>query len=280
MKIFKSFLLCISSVMFFSCEGVQHYYNVSDVVEKSEARKYYEEKIHNAITVNDYKNGKYLVSFFDKTGSSHNFLTGASETKNVYYAELNAVSYTLNIRKYCPSVAASGLIYFEEKNFSFTMLDYYGENRESTGKISFQMIDEEKEGATDFITEDASLTGNILNVNEEKAVFDSLVKEIVENLKLQDIFNDESVQPIKKEVNEKECRICWRSKSGAYPNSYYTTLQVDVPTFTYNNESGSLYFYILQYDIGSDSLVSIEGAIYYGEKTKFIYKDYNGKLKD
>ena len=281
MKLFKSiFLLFISCAMFFSCEGTQHYYNVADIVEKSEAREYYEEKLYNVITANDYKNGKYLVSFFDKTGSTNRLLPAASEVKTTYVSNLNAWYYIVNISKRCPAVNASGLIYFEVKNFSFTMFDYYGENKLSTGKFSFQMVDEEKEGVTEFITEDASLTGNILTVNEEKTIFDPLVKMIVDSVKSQDIFNDKSAQPIKKSVGETECNVCWVSRSGAYENSDYTTLQVDVPKFVYNDKNGSLYFYILQYNIGSVSLVSIEGAIYYGNKKKFIYKDYDGKLKD
>lgn len=281
MKLFKSiFLLFISCAMFFSCEGTQHYYNVADIVEKSEAREYYEEKLHNVITANDYKNGKYLVSIFDKTGSTNSLLTAASEVKIRDYTDLKAFSRTVNISKYCPTVSASGLIYFEEKNFSFTMLDYYGENKSSTGKFSFQMVDEEKEGVIEFITEDASLTGNILTVNEEKTIFDPLVKMIVDSVKSQDIFNDKSVQPIKKSVGETEYNVCWVSRNGVHENSDYTTLQVDVPKFVYNDKNGSLYFYILQYNIESVSLVSIEGVIYYGNKKKFIYKDYDGKLKD
>lgn len=282
MKLFKSiFLLFISCAMFFSCEGTQHYYNVADIVEKSEAREYYEEKLHNVITANDYKNGKYLVSVFDKTSSTNSLLTDDFEVKIRDYTDLKAFSRTVeNISKYCPAVSASGLIYFEKKNFSFTMLDYYGENKLSTGKFSFQMVDEEKEGVIEFITEDASLTGNILTVNEEKTIFDPLVKMIVDSVKSQDIFNDKSVQPIKKSVGETEYNVCWVSRNGVHENSDYTTLQVDVPKFVYNDKNGSLYFYILQYNIGSVSLVSIEGAIYYGSKKKFIYKDYDGKLKD
>lgn len=280
MKLFKSiFLLFISCAMFFSCEGTQHYYNVADIVEKSEAREYYEKKLHNVITVNDYKNGKYLVSVFDKTSSTKRLLPADLEVKISYYTDLK-VSSIVNITKYCPVVSASGLIYFEVKNFSFTMFEYYGENKSPTGKFSFQMVDEEKEGVTEFITEDASLTGNILTINEEKTIFDPLVKMIVDSVKLQDIFNDKSAQPIKKSVGGIECNVCWVSRSGVHKNSDYTTLQVDVPKFVYNDKNGSLYFYILQYNIGSDSLVSIEGAIYYGSKKKFIYKDYDGKLKD
>lgn len=55
-------------------------------------------------------------------------------------------------------------------------------------------------------------------------------------------------------------------------------------------KNGSLYFYILQYSIKAIDkdgnkievmeLVTVEGAIIYGNKRKFIYKDYDGKLKD
>lgn len=280
MKLFKSLLLYISCVLFFSCESSEHYYRIADVVEKSNACEYYEEKIHDVITVNDYKNGKYMVSILDGTGTTNNFLTAASTIKTKDYPDLKVALHTINITKFCPFTNASGLISSKKKNFSFTMISYYGENKEPTGKISFQMVDEEKQDVPNFITEDASLTGNILTVAEEKTVFDPLVKEIVEYLKSQNIFDDKSVQPIKKNVNDKECRISWVSSEGAYKNSDYTTLQVDVPKFVYNNKSGSLYFYILQYNIGSSSLVSIEGAIYYGNKMKFIYKDYDGKLKD
>lgn len=281
MKLFKSLLLYISCVLFFSCESSEHYYRIADVVEKSNAREYYEEKIHDVITVNDYKNGKYMVSILDGTGATNDFLTAASmNTKE--NPDLQAISYKINnISKYCPATDASGLIYFDEKKFSFTMLDYYGDDKKPTGRFSFQMVDEEKQDVPNFITEDASLTGNILTVAEEKTVFDPLVKEIVEYLKSQNIFDDKSVQPIKKNVNDKECRISWVSRAGAYENSDYTTLQVDVPKFICNDKSGSLYFYILQYNIiGSTSLVSVEGAICYGDKMKFIYKDYDGKLKD
>lgn len=280
MKILKKlFLLCIPCMMFFSCESFEQRYVLSEVVPKSDACKYYEEKNYNILTVNDYKNGKYMVAPLDGSSSSYSFLTkilDSSEKENG-----NSKLYNYTVDKICPITFASGSIGVEEKRFSFTMLDYCGDDKKSTGKYSFKMVAEENSDVNNFITEDGSDTGNILSLTDEKRIFDPLVKSIVDSLKEQDIFNDKSAQPIAKKISGIDYSVYWVSGAGANEGSHYTTLKVDVPKFDYDGKSGSLYFYILQFDLsGSSSLVSVEGAIIYGEKKKFIYKDYDGKLKD
>ncbi len=279
MKILKKlFLLCIPSMMFFSCESSEQHYVLSDVISKSEARKYYEDKLHGIVTVNDYKEGKYILDALNNRNST-NLLIGASNPiikdndKDKYY-------FYETIIKKCPVTNSSGVIYFEDKNFSFSMIETFGDDGNPTGKYLFMMVDEEDAEVNDFITEDASLSGDILTIKQEKEIFNPLVKKITESLKEQDIFNDKSAQPISKNIDEIDCEIYWVSGSGAYENSHYTMLQVDVPEFKYGDKNGSLYFYILQYDIGGDLYVTVEGAIIYGNKRKFIYKDFDGKLKD
>lgn len=276
----KLFLLCIPCMMFFSCESSEQRYVLSDVISKSEARKYYEEKIHGILTVNDYKNGKYLVAGLDSSSPTSILIEAMSEIKEASSEKGKMYSVdTVSVK--CPVMHSSGVIYFEPKRFSFVMLDYLGDDGEPTGKYSFQMVDEENAEVNNFITEDASFTGDILTIKQEKEIFDDLlVKTIVEELKEQDIFNDKSAQPIKKSIDGVDCKISWVSRSGAYENSHYTMLQVDVLQFIHEGKNGSLYFYILQYDIGGDLYVTVEGAIIYGNKRKFIYKDYDGKLKD
>ena len=143
-----------------------------------------------------------------------------------------------------------------------------------------------------FITEDASFSGDILTIKQEKEIFDLWVKKITASLKEQDIFNDKSAQPIKKSIDDVDCKISWNQQDGniifnSYDNELYSikssgilALQVDVQQFIHEGKSGSLYFYILQYDIADDWYISVEGAFCYDGKKKFIYKDYDGKLKD
>ena len=284
MKILKKlFLLCIPCMMFFSCESSEQRYVLSDVISKSEARKYYEDKLHGIITANDYKNGKYMVAALDGSSPGYNLLTSLSDLMTGKIEDLGANQYQCDtVTKYCPAIDASGLIYLQEKKFSFTLLEYLADDGATpTGKYSFKMVAEENAEVNNFITEDASFTGDILTIKQEKEIFDDLlVKTIVEELKEQDIFNDKSAQPIKKSIDGVDCKISWVSRSGAYENSHYTMLQVDVLQFIHEGKNGSLYFYILQYDIGGDLYVTVEGAIIYGNKRKFIYKDYDGKLKD
>ena len=281
MKILKKlFLLCIPCMMFFSCESSEQRYVLSDVISKSEARKYYEDKLHGIITANDYKNGKYMVAALDGSSPGNSLLIGfAKEHK------LDVVS------KYCPAIDASGLIYLQEKKFSFTLLEYLADDEKTpTGKYSFRMVAEENADVKNFITEDASFTGDILTIKQEKEIFDSLVKTIVEELKEQDIFNKKSDKPESKsltldKVAGTEYNGAWSWCNGSYENSDYVTLQIDIPQFKYKEKNGSLYFYILQYNLFQNtddafSLVSVEGAFCYDGKKKFIYKDYDGKLKD
>ena len=281
----KLFLLCIPCVMFFSCESTEHRYVLSENVQKSEAREYYEEKLHGIVTVNDYKEGKYMVVALDESNSSSNFLVAYSELKdrNIGFAKEHKLDV---VSKYCPAIDASGLIYLQEKKFSFTLLEYLADDKKTpTGKYSFRMVAEENADVKNFITEDASFTGDILTIKQEKEIFDSLVKTIVEELKDQDIFNKKSDKPESKsltldKVAGTEYNGAWSWCNGSYENSDYVTLQIDIPQFKYKEKNGSLYFYILQYDIGGDLYVTVEGAIIYGNKRKFIYKDYDGKLKD
>ena len=142
------------------------------------------------------------------------------------------------------------------------------------------MVAEENAEVNNFITEDASFTGDILSLTDEKKnIFDPMVKKIVDELKEQDIFNDKSAQPLSKNIEGMDCKIfCNYNKQGAYENSEYLTLRVDVPYLM--DKNGSLYFYILQYNLDGYSYVTVEGAIIYGNKKKFIYKDFGGKLKD
>ena len=166
--------------------------------------------------------------------------------------------------------------------------DLADDKKTPTGKYSFKMVAEENADVNNFITEDASLTGDILSLSDEKNIFDPLVKKITESLKEQDIFNDKSAQPISKNIDGIACEIYWDSLVD--DDFDYTTLQVDIPQFKYKEKNGSLYFYILQYSIKAIDkdgnkievmeLVTVEGAIIYGNKRKFIYKDYDGKLKD
>ena len=285
MKILKKlFLLCIPCMMFFSCESSEQRYVLSDVISKSEARKYYEDKLHGIITVNDYKNGKYLVAGLDSSSPTSILIEAMSEIKEASFEKGKMYSVdTVSVK--CPVMHSSGVIYFEPKRFSFVMLDYLGDDGEPTGKYSFQMVDEENAEVNNFITEDASFTGDILTIKQEKEIFDSLVKTIVEELKDQDIFNKKSDKPESKsltldKVAGTEYNGAWSWCNGSYENSDYVTLQIDIPQFKYKEKNGSLYFYILQYDIGGDLYVTVEGAIIYGNKRKFIYKDYDGKLKD
>lgn len=284
MKILKKlFLLCIPCVMFFSCESTEHRYVLSENVQKSEAREYYEDKIHSVMDVNDYKNGKYMVAALDGSSSGYNFLTSLSDLVTGKIKDLGANQYQCDtVTKYCPAIDASGLIYLQEKKFSFTLLEYLADDGEPTGKYSFQMVDEENAEVNNFITEDASFTGDILSLTDEKTIFDPLVKKIVDKLKEQDIFNDKSAQPLSKNIDGIDCKVFgnYREQVAYYENSEYLTLRVDVPHFDYNGKSGSLYFYILHYNVGIDSYVTVEGAIIYGNKKKFIYKDFDGKLKD
>lgn len=288
MKILKKlFLLCIPCMMFFSCESSEQRYVLSDVISKSEARKYYEDKLHGIITANDYKNGKYMVAALDESSPGNSLLIGYDSLEGKLID--GAVVFPYIVTKFCPVTSPSGRIYFEDKKFSFTFIDYYsGEGKESTGKYSFKMVAEENADVNNFITEDASLTGDILSLSDEKEIFDPLVKKIVDILKEQDIFNDTSAQPISKNIDGIACEIYWDSLVD--DDFDYTTLQVDIPQFKYKEKNGSLYFYILQYSIKAIDKdgnkievmepVTVEGAIIYGNKRKFIYKDYDGKLKD
>lgn len=288
MKILKKlFLLCIPCMMFFSCESSEQRYVLSDVISKSEARKYYEDKLHGIITANDYKNGKYMVAALDESSPGNSLLIGYDSLEGKLID--GAVVFPYIVTKFCPVTSPSGRIYFEDKKFSFTFIDYYsGEGKESTGKYSFKMVAEENADVNNFITEDASLTGDILSLSDEKEIFDPLVKKITESLKEQDIFNDKSAQPISKNIDGIACEIYWDSLVD--DDFDYTTLQVDIPQFKYKEKNGSLYFYILQYSIKAIDKdgnkievmepVTVEGAIIYGNKRKFIYKDYDGKLKD
>lgn len=283
MKILKKlFLLCIPCMMFFSCESSEQRYVLSDVISKSEARKYYEDKLHGIITANDYKNGKYMVAALDGSSPGNSLLIGYDSLEGKLID--GAVVF-----KFCPAIDASGLIYLQEKKFSFTLLEYLADDEKTpTGKYSFKMVAEENADVNNFITEDASLTGDILSLSDEKNIFDPLVKKITESLKEQDIFNDESAQPISKNIDGIACEIYWDSLVD--DDFDYTTLQVDIPQFKYKEKNGSLYFYILQYSIKAIDKdgnkievmepVTVEGAIIYGNKRKFIYKDYDGKLKD
>lgn len=288
MKILKKlFLLCIPCMMFFSCESSEQRYVLSDVISKSEARKYYEDKLHGIITANDYKNGKYMVAALDGSSPDNSLLIGYDSLEGKLID--GAVVFPYIVTKFCPVTSPSGRIYFEDKKFSFTFIDYYsGEGKESTGKYSFKMVAEENADVNNFITEDASLTGDILSLSDEKNIFDPLIKKIVDILKEQDIFNDKSAQPISKNIDGIACEIYWDSLVD--DDFDYTTLQVDIPQFKYKEKNGSLYFYILQYSIKAIDKdgnkievmepVTVEGAIIYGNKRKFIYKDYDGKLKD
>ena len=89
MKILKKlFLLCIPCMMFFSCESTEQRYILSERVQKSEAREYYEDKIHSVMDVNDYKNGKYMVAALDEraldeSSPSYNLLTFLSLGGNI-----------------------------------------------------------------------------------------------------------------------------------------------------------------------------------------------------
>ncbi len=282
MKILKKlFLLCIPCMMFFSCESTEQRYILSERVPKSEAREYYEDKIHSVMDVNDYKNGKYMVAALDESSPSYNLLTPLSDLMTGINKDLGANQYQCDtVTKYCPAIDASGLIYLQEKKFSFTLLEYLADDGEPTGKYSFQMVDEENAEVNNFITEDASFTGDILSLTDEKIIFDQMVKKIVDELKEQDIFNDKSAQPLSKNIEGMDCKIfCNYNKQGAYyENSEYLTLRVDVPYLM--DKNGSLYFYILQYNLDGYSYVTVEGAIIYGNKKKFIYKDFGGKLKD
>ena len=296
MKILKKlFLLCIPCMMFFSCESTEQRYILSERVQKSEAREYYEDKIHSVMDVNDYKNGKYMVAAaLDESSPSYNLLT-LSDLVTGKIEDLGANQYQYDtVTKYCPAIDASGLIYLQEKKFSFTLLEYLADDGATpSGKYSFRMVAEENADVKNFITEDASFTGDILTIKQEKEIFDSLlVKTIVEELKEQDIFNDKSAQPIKKSIDGVDCKISWNQQDGniifnSYDNELYSikssgilALQVDVQQFIHEGKSGSLYFYILQYNLDGYSYVTVEGAIIYGNKKKFIYKDFGGKLKD
>ena len=288
MKILKKlFLLCIPCMMFFSCESTEQRYILSERVQKSEAREYYEDKIHSVMDVNDYKNGKYMVAAF-----AGKFLISLSDLMTGINKDLGAKQYQCNtVTKYCPAIDTSGLIYFEEKKFSFTLLEYLADDEKTpTGKYSFRMVAEENADVKNFITEDASFSGDILTIKQEKEIFDPLVKTIVEELKKQDIFNKKSDKPESKsltldKVAGTEYNGAWSWCNGSYENSDYVTLQIDIPQFIHEGKSGSLYFYILQYNLFQNtddafSLISIEGAFCYDGKKKFIYKDYDGKLKD
>lgn len=288
MKILKKlFLLCIPCMMFFSCESSEQRYVLSDVISKSEARKYYEDKLHGIITANDYKNGKYMVAALDGSSPGNSLLIGYDSLEGKLID--GTVVFPYIVTKFCPAIDASGLIYLQEKKFSFTLLEYLADDKKTpTGKYSFKMVAEENADVNNFITEDASLTGDILSLSDEKNIFDPLVKKITESLKEQDIFNDKSAQPISKNIDGIACEIYWDSLVD--DDFDYTTLQVDIPQFKYKEKNGSLYFYILQYSIKAIDkdgnkievmeLVTVEGAIIYGNKRKFIYKDYDGKLKD
>ena len=288
MKILKKlFLLCIPCMMFFSCESSEQRYVLSDVISKSEARKYYEDKLHGIITANDYKNGKYMVAALDGSSPGNSLLIGYDSLEGKLID--GTVVFPYIVTKFCPAIDASGLIYLQEKKFSFTLLEYLADDEKTpTGKYSFKMVAEENADVNNFITEDASLTGDILSLSDEKNIFDPLIKKIVDILKEQDIFNDKSAQPISKNIDGIACEIYWDSLVD--DDFDYTTLQVDIPQFKYKEKNGSLYFYILQYSIKAIDKdgnkievmepVTVEGAIIYGNKRKFIYKDYDGKLKD
>ena len=205
MKILKKlFLLCIPCMMFFSCESTEQRYILSERVPKSEAREYYEDKIHSVMDVNDYKNGKYMVAALDALDeSSPSYkLISLSDLMTGINKDLGANQYQYDtVTKYCPAIDASGLIYLQEKKFSFTLLEYLADDEKTpTGKYSFRMVAEENADVKNFITEDASFTGDILTIKQEKEIFDSLVKTIVEELKEQDIFNDKSAQPLSKNI--------------------------------------------------------------------------------
>lgn len=290
MKILKKlFLLCIPCMMFFSCESSEQRYVLSDVISKSEARKYYEDKLHGIITANDYKNGKYMVAALDGSSPGNSLLIGYDSLEGKLID--GTVVFPYIVTKFCPAIDASGLIYLQEKKFSFTLLEYLADDKKTpTGKYSFKMVAEENADVKNFITEDASFTGDILTIKQEKEIFDSLVKTIVEELKEQDIFNKKSDKPESKsltldKVAGTEYNGAWSWCNGSYENSDYVTLQIDIPQFKYKEKNGSLYFYILQYNLFQNtddafSLVSVEGAFCYDGKKKFIYKDYDGKLKD
>ena len=293
MKILKKlFLLCIPCMMFFSCESTEQRYILSERVQKSEAREYYEDKIHSVMDVNDYKNGKYMVAALDESSPSYNLLTSLSDLVTGKIKDLGANQYQCDtVTKYCPAIDASRLIYLQEKKFSFTLLEYLADDEKTpTGKYSFRMVAEENADVKNFITEDASFSGDILTIKQEKEIFDPLVKTIVEELKKQDIFNKKSDKPESKsltldKVAGTEYNGAWSWCNGSYENSDYVTLQIDIPQFIHEGKSGSLYFYILQYNLFQNtddafSLISIEGAFCYDGKKKFIYKDYDGKLKD
>lgn len=290
MKILKKlFLLCIPCMMFFSCESSEQRYVLSDVISKSEARKYYEDKLHGIITANDYKNGKYMVAALDGSSPGNSLLIGYDSLEGKLID--GTVVFPYIVTKFCPAIDASGLIYLQEKKFSFTLLEYLADDKKTpTGKYSFKMVAEENADVKNFITEDASFTGDILTIKQEKEIFDPLVKTIVEELKEQDIFNKKSDKPESKsltldKVAGTEYNGAWSWCNGSYENSDYVTLQIDIPHFIHEGKSGSLYFYILQYNLFQNtddafSLVSVEGAFCYDGKKKFIYKDYDGKLKD
>ena len=290
MKILKKlFLLCIPCMMFFSCESSEQRYVLSDVISKSEARKYYEDKLHGIITANDYKNGKYMVAALDGSSPGNSLLIGYDSLEGKLID--GTVVFPYIVTKFCPAIDASGLIYLQEKKFSFTLLEYLADDKKTpTGKYSFKMVAEKNADVKNFITEDASFTGDILTIKQEKEIFDPLVKTIVEELKEQDIFNKKSDKPESKsltldKVAGTEYNGAWSWCNGSYENSDYVTLQIDIPHFIHEGKSGSLYFYILQYNLFQNtddafSLVSVEGAFCYDGKKKFIYKDYDGKLKD
>ena len=160
--------------MFFSCESTEHRYVLSENVQKSEAREYYEDKIHSVMDVNDYKNGKYMVADFDG-----NFLIPLPDVMTGKIEDLGAKQYQCDtVTKYCPAIDASGLIYLQEKKFSFTLLEYLADDGATpSGKYSFRMVAEENADVKNFITEDASFTGDILTIKQEKEIFDPLVKK-------------------------------------------------------------------------------------------------------
>lgn len=243
----KLFLLCIPCVMFFSCESTEHRYVLSENVQKSEAREYYEEKLHGIVTVNDYKEGKYMVVALDESNSSSNFLVAYSELKdrNIGFAKEHKLDV---VSKYCPAIDASGLIYLQEKKFSFTLLEYLADDEKTpTGKYSFRMVAEENADVKNFITEDASFTGDILTIKQEKEIFDPLVKTIVEELKEQDIFNKKSDKPESKsltldKVAGTEYNGAWSWCNGSYENSDYVTLQIDIPHFIHEGKKRKFVF--------------------------------------
>ena len=137
MKILKKlFLLCIPCMMFFSCESTEQRYILSERVQKSEAREYYEDKIHSVMDVNDYKNGKYMVAALDEraldeSSPSYNLLTFLSDLMTGINKDLGAKQYQCDtVTKYCPAIDASGLIYLQEKKYSFTLLKYLADDGE------------------------------------------------------------------------------------------------------------------------------------------------------